>query len=79
MRHPYDRLSTGGHGKPGSRERSEDERDDSSHWAGPGLVCRVCKWCGRVGIDLGEPRSTTNPEHDLGVDALLWPTAAAVR
>jgi len=79
MSHPYDRLSTGGYRKPGSRKRSEDERDDSSHWAGPGLVPRVCKRCDRVGLDLSEPRSTTDTEHDLGVDALRRLTAAAFR
>ncbi len=62
----------------GSRKRSEHEHEDSSYWAGPGLVRRVCKRCGRVGIDLSEPRSTTDPEHDLGVDALRWLTAVAV-
>ncbi len=64
---------------PGSRKRSGHGHDDSSHWAGPGLVRRVCKRCGRVSLELSEPRMKADPDRELGVDALRWLTAAAVR
>jgi hypothetical protein len=63
----------------GSRKRSGHGHDDSSHWAGPGLVRMVCKSCGRVSLDLNEPGTETGTERELGVDALHWLTAVAVR
>jgi len=63
----------------GSRKRTEHDHDDSSHWAGPGLVRMVCRRCGRVSIDLSREPSAHDLDQDLGVDALAWMVAESAR
>ncbi len=62
----------------GSRKRSELNHDDTSYWAGPGLIRIVCKRCGRVSVDLSEHPAFPDLDPDLAVDSFSWMTGAAV-
>lgn len=62
----------------GNRMRSELNHDDTSYWAGPGLIRIVCRRCRRVSIDLSEHPAFPDLEQDLAVDSFSWMTAATV-
>ena len=56
----------------GLRNKTGHSHEDSSYWAGPGLVRMVCNRCHRVSFHLCETLSPPDSVHSLAVDDLAW-------